>query len=124
MLFAAGFEDGPGLAIGTGTKGQIDYFWARCQFVLGTEWARNGHGANFNSGGEYKRSCPLRSNQITEFGIEYYLSAQLGHAKNDLKIHNILFGNHLARLTRFERATPAFGGQCSIQLSYRRFGQD
>ena len=26
----------------------------------------------------------------------------------------------LARLTRFERATPAFGGLYSIQLSYRR----
>ena len=29
---------------------------------------------------------------------------------------------NLARLTRFERATPAFGGQYSIQLSYRREG--
>lgn len=28
----------------------------------------------------------------------------------------------LARLTRFERATTAFGGQYSIQLSYRRVG--
>ena len=27
----------------------------------------------------------------------------------------------LARLRRFERPTPAFGGQYSIQLSYRRF---
>ncbi len=26
----------------------------------------------------------------------------------------------MARLTRFERATPAFGGLYSIQLSYRR----
>jgi cytochrome c5 len=30
-------------------------------------------------------------------------------------------GGGLARLTRFERATPAFGGLYSIQLSYRRF---
>lgn len=29
---------------------------------------------------------------------------------------------NLARLTRFERATTAFGGQYSIQLSYRRVG--
>ena len=28
----------------------------------------------------------------------------------------------MARLRRFERPTPAFGGQYSIQLSYRRFG--
>ena len=27
---------------------------------------------------------------------------------------------NMARLARFERTTPAFGGQYSIQLSYRR----
>ena len=30
------------------------------------------------------------------------------------------FSDLLARSTRFERATPAFGGQYSIQLSYER----
>lgn len=29
-----------------------------------------------------------------------------------------ILGKILADPTRFERATPAFGGQCSIQLSY------
>jgi hypothetical protein len=28
----------------------------------------------------------------------------------------------MARLTRFERATPTFGGLYSIQLSYKRMG--
>ena len=36
------------------------------------------------------------------------------------KIPDACYKRVLARLTRFERATPAFGGQYSIQLSYRR----
>lgn len=31
---------------------------------------------------------------------------------------------NLARLRRFERPTPAFGGQYSIHLSYRRVGEN
>jgi hypothetical protein len=33
------------------------------------------------------------------------------------------FSRLLARPARFERATPGFGGQYSIQLSYGRLGE-
>ena len=39
-------------------------------------------------------------------------------------MENAINWEDLARLTRFERATPAFGGQYSIQLSYRRLIPD
>ena len=47
------------------------------------------------------------------------LAQAMGHQRRN---RNACSRRDLARLTRFERATPAFGGQYSIQLSYRRFG--
>jgi hypothetical protein len=36
----------------------------------------------------------------------------------------LMYMENLARLRRFERPTPAFGGQYSIHLSYRRVGEN
>ena len=46
------------------------------------------------------------------------LSAEPGQVTKD--VCNDFFAEKMARPTRFERATPAFGGQYSIQLSYGR----
>ena len=40
--------------------------------------------------------------------------------RGDVPQHKALILWELVRPTRFERATPAFGGQYSIHLSYRR----
>ena len=42
--------------------------------------------------------------------------------RTGMMVRNMLI--NMVRPARFERATPAFGGQYSIQLSYRREGVD
>ena len=56
-------------------------------------------------------------------GDDHYPSMRntwMGTDRNAKTIVRRTSDGELARLTRFERATPAFGGLYSIQLSYRR----
>ena len=61
-----------------------------------------------------------RSNQDGADAAGVNARSTPGHMRAANTSRDIWSRGNLARLTRFERATPAFGGQYSIQLSYGR----
>ncbi len=93
---------------------------ARIWHGFGTSWARNGHSEFVCSSGDdcpskhfYQGVCVER--RMPQIGI-----VPKWHENPMRHYLKLLFLFCLARLRRFERPTPAFGGQYSIQLSYRR----
>src|SRR5690242_15494105 len=86
---------------------------------LGTRWARHGHSGH--SGPSHDDSTSCLDWQISRGELTLARHAKwLGWAQTCPQERSEKPGvvGDLARLTRFERATPAFGGQYSIQLSY------
>ena len=87
--------------------------------TLGQFWATHGQPVRMDFAPDDCLATWLVKPPRTMLKCLLSLAQMMGHQRRN---RNACSSRDLARLTRFERATPAFGGQYSIQLSYRRFG--